>query len=64
MTFFTFLRFTKQLSPGYLLNTTLYVPGVGVSVAALDLAKCGSNRFQSFVFIVFIVLSILLNAAF
>ena len=48
MTFFTFLRFTKQLSPGYLLNTTLYVPGVGVSVTALDRAKCGSNTFQSF----------------
>ena len=47
---------------GYLLNTTLKVPGVRFSVAGLDRAKSGFYRFQSFLFIVVIVTSILLKA--
>ena len=46
-----------------MLNTTLRVPGVGLSVAGLDRAKCGFYRFQSFLFIVVIVISILLKTA-
>ena len=46
---------------GYLLNTTLKVPGVRFSVAGLDRAKSGFYRFQSFLFIVVIVTSILLK---
>ena len=38
-----------------------YVPGVGFSVAGLDRAKFGLNRFQSFLFIVVIAISILLK---
>ena len=49
---------------GYLLNTTLSVPGVEFSVAGLDRAKFGLDRFQSFLFIVVIVISILLKTAF
>ena len=50
---------------GYFLNTTLYVPGVGFSVAGLDRVKCGFNQFQSFLFIiVVIVVSILLKTVF
>ena len=47
--------FTSQR--GYLLNTTLNVPGVGFSVAGLDRAKFGFYRFQIFLFIVVIVIS-------
>ena len=49
---------------GYLLNTKLYVPSVGVSVAGLDRAKLGVYQFQSFLFIVVIVISILLKPTF
>ena len=49
---------------GYLLNTTLLVPGVRFSGAGLDRAKFGFNRFESFLFIVVIVISILLQTAF
>ena len=48
---------------GYLLNTTL-VPGVGFSVAGLDRAQFGFNRFQSFLFIVVIVTSLSLKTVF
>ena len=48
----------------YLLNTTLYVSGVGFSVAGLDRAKFGFYRFQCFLFIVVIAPSILLTTAF
>ena len=49
---------------GYLLNTTLYVSGVGFSVAGLDRAKFGFYRFQCFLFIVVIAQSILLTTVF
>ena len=44
-----------------LLNTKLYVPSVGFLVAGLDHTKFGSYQFQSFLFIVVIVISILLK---
>ena len=44
--------------------STLYVPGVGFSVAGLGHAKCGFNQFQIFLFIVVIVISILLKTVF
>ena len=47
---------------GYLLNVS--VPGVGFSVAGLDRAKFGFYRFQSFLFIVVIVISFLVKTAF
>ena len=49
---------------GYLLNTKLYVPSVGVSVAGLDQTKVDFYQFQSFLFIIVIVISILLKTAF
>ena len=49
---------------GYLLTTTLYVPGVGISVEGLDGAKFGFYRVWSFLFIDVIVISILLKTAF
>ena len=50
---------------GFLLNTKLWVPGVGFSVAGLDRAKLGVYQFQSFLFIVVIVIiSILLKPTF
>ena len=49
---------------GYLLNTALQVPGVGVSVAGLDNTKFGFNRFQSFLFIAVIVIPILSKTVF
>ena len=51
-------------SRGYLPKTTLKVPGVGFSVAGLDRAIFGFYQFQSFLFIVVIVISILLKTAF
>ena len=42
-------------------NTT---PGVGLSIAGLDHAKFGFYRFQRFLFIVVMVISILLKTAF
>ena len=47
-----------------MLNTTIKVPGVGFSVAGLDRAKFGFYRFQSFLFIVVIVIPILLKIIF
>ena len=46
---------------GYLLNTKLYVSGVGFSVVDLDRKKKnpGFYRFQSFLFIAVMVVSIL-----
>ena len=44
-----------------MLNTTLKVPGVGFSVTAPDRAKLGFYPFQSFLFIVVIVISILVK---
>ena len=46
---------------GYLLNTKLYVSGVGFSVVGLDRKKKnpGFYRFQSFLFIAVMVISIL-----
>ena len=49
---------------GYLLNTNLLVPIVRFSVAGLDRAKLGIYQFQSFLFIVVIVISILLKPTF
>ena len=51
---------------GYLLNTKLYVPSVGFSVAGLDLdrAKLGVYQFQSFLFIIVIVILTLLKPTF
>ena len=49
---------------GYLLNTKLQVPSVGFSVAGLDRAKLCVYLFQSFLFIVVIVISILLKPTF
>ena len=49
---------------GYLLNTTLKIPGVRFSVSGLDRAKFGFYRFQSFLFIVVMVVSILLKTTF
>ena len=49
---------------GDLLNTKLKVPSVGFSVAGLDRAKLGICQFQSFLFIVVIVISILLKPTF
>ena len=40
------------------------VPSVGFSVAGLDRAKLGVYQFQSFLFIVVIVISILLKPTF
>ena len=54
--------FTSHL--GYLLNTTLLIPGVGFSVADLDRAKFGFYRCQRFLHIVVIVITILLKTAF
>ena len=48
----------------YLLNIKLKVPSVGFSAAGLDRAKLGVYRFQSFLFIVVIVISILLKPTF
>ena len=42
----------------------LLVPSVGFSVAGLDCAKLGFYHFQSFLFIVVIVVSILLKPTF
>ena len=47
-----------------LLNTKLQVPSVGFSVAGLDRAKLGVYQFQSFLFIVVMVISILPKPAF
>ena len=47
-----------------MLNTRLYVAGIGFSVAGLDRTTFGFYRFQSFLFIVVIVTSILLKTAF
>ena len=47
-----------------MLTTALSVPGVGFSVAVLDRVKFGFYRFQSFLFIVVIVISILFKKAF
>ena len=44
---------------GYLLNTKLEIPGVRFSLAGLDRAELGVYQFQSFLFIVVIVISIL-----
>ena len=49
---------------GYLLNTKLEVSSVGFSVADLDRTKLGVYKFQSFLFIVVIVISILLKPTF
>ena len=49
---------------GYLLNTKLYVSCVGFSVAGLDHSKFGFYRFQTFLLIVVIVISILLETSF
>ena len=49
---------------GYLLNTKVYVPSVGFSVAGLDRAKLAVYQFQSFLFIIVIVISILLKPTF
>ena len=49
---------------GYLLNTKLYAPRVGFSFAGLDHAKLGIYQFQSFLFIVVIVISIYWNLHF
>ena len=49
---------------GYLLNTTMQVPGIGFSVADLDLPKFVFHRSQSFLFIVVIEISILIKTAF
>ena len=43
---------------GHLLNIKLYVPGVGFSVAGLDHPKLGVYQFESFLFIIVIVISI------
>ena len=48
----------------YSLNTKLYVPSVGFSVAGQDHTKLGLYQFQSFLFIVVIVISILLKTTF
>ena len=47
-----------------MLNITLLVPSVGFSVAGLDGEKLGVYQFQSFLFIVVIVTSILLKPTF
>ena len=47
-----------------MLNTKLLVPSVGFSIAGLDRAKYGVYPFQSFLFIVVIVESILLKTTF
>ena len=47
-----------------MLNTKLYVPSVGFSVAGLDRAKLGGYQIESFLFIVAIVKSILLKPTF
>ena len=48
-----------------MLNTEIFkVPSVGFSVAGLDRAKLGVYQFQSFLFIVVIVISILLKTTF
>ena len=47
-----------------LLNNKLSVPSVGFSVAGLDHTKFGFYQFQSFLFIVVIVISILLKTTF
>ena len=52
------------LHAGYSLITTLYVPCVGFSVAGLDHSKFGLYRFQTFLLIVVIVISIILETAF
>ena len=44
-----------------MLNTKLEIPSVGFSVAGLDRAKFGFYQFQSFLFVVVIVISILLK---
>ena len=49
---------------GYSLNTKHQVPSVGFSAAGLDRAKFGFYQFQSYLFIVVIVISILLNPTF
>ena len=46
---------------GYLLNTKLKVPSVEFLLAGLDHTKFGFYQFQSFLFIVVIVISILLK---
>ena len=56
-----------EFFPSYgdcLLNTKLRVLIVGFSVAGLDHTKFGFYQFQSFLFIVVIVISILLKTAF
>ena len=47
-----------------MLNTTLEVNGVGFSVVGLDHAKFGFYRFQIFLFIVAIVISIQVKTLF
>ena len=44
-----------------MLNTKLKVPSVGFSLAGLDHTKSGVYQFQSFLFIVVIVIPILLK---
>ena len=46
---------------GYLLNTTLYVPGARFSVVGLDRAKFRFYLSHSFLFIVVIMISIFLK---
>ena len=60
------LKHTEFLTShgGYLLNTTLKAPGAGFSGAGLGRAKCGFYRFQRFLLIVVIVISILLKSTF
>ena len=47
-----------------MLNTKLYVPRAGFSVAGLDHTKFGFYQFQRFLFIVVIVISILFKTKF
>ena len=49
---------------GYSLNAKPYVPCVGFSVAGLDHSNFGLYRFQTFLLIVVIVISIILETAF
>ena len=49
---------------GCLLNTKLKVPSFGLPVAGQDRTKFGFSQFQSFLFIVVIVISILLKTTF
>ena len=62
-------RFSRTQTKNFLLLTEviyikLYVPSVGFSVAGLDRPKFGFYQFQSCLFIVVIVISILLKPTF